>query len=540
LIELVETEGSRPTTIERSRHHEEAISRMRLGRIAAAHALDFIERGVRPGDRIVIARPSLIDFLGAFWGCLLAGAVAVPAPAPGSGRSRMTEIDRLLAITKRCEPRALSCSEDLARGLPHDLDVEIARPEQPEVEWPGRLIERDPSRAALIQFTSGSTTRPRGCVLTHRAIGTNLVEIVDRLDVDHAMYGVNWCPLYHDMGLVGSVLLPVWSQHLVAVQMPTTEFIVSPITWLRLLAEYRAEISAAPNFAFALLARRLRRGNVDLDLSSVRSIFCGAEPIHASTIESFLEHAAVLGLSPAAVHPAYGLAEHVVLATSHKGGMRVERLDRDLLAAGFASVTESTGEVQSAYEAVSLGPPVRGCEIRIVVEGDRQADRGVGEVQLRSPSLMEGYFNDPKATAAVMCDGWLRTGDTGYVVDGELFLVGRTKDVVISGGRNIHAHDVEYAVMGIDGLRYGGVAAFGVTSAAGLEEVILVIEARRGVAEDLVPLINQRCVLQVGVAPRTVVAVAPGSLPRTSSGKIQRQETRTRYLGGTLEVTWSP
>lgn len=534
LVDLVENEPHLVTTIFHDREHPHRITRRQLGDLAASYAAGFDKIGVGRGDRIVISWPPGPDFLGAFWGCQLLGAAAVPAPPPPRGRSR-GEIERLGSILRRSEPAAVSMPATAADMLPEELrDLAPRAVPLADERWAGPVARPSGDDVAVVQFTSGSTWEPRGCVLSHAAVTRNVAQTSLRLGLDHRQYGVNWCPLSHDMGLMGSVVSPVWSGLLVAVQMAPEAFIRSPVTWLRVMAEYRAKVSAVPNFALALMAKRMQRTQLDLDLSCVKAVYCGAEPLHPGSLRAFLERVEPLGFSPAAIQPAYGLAEHVVMATSRPGGLHTDLLRRDGVEGGMAIPAPGAGI--AAVEVASVGWPVEGASLRIVDgAGVEQPERVIGEVELTSGSVMTGYYADEAATAEVLRDGWLRTGDLGYLVDGELFLTGRAKDVVFCAGRNIFAYDVEQVVNELPGVRIGGAAVFGVDEEDSGDRLVIVVEARRSERGGLVPQVNAACVDRLGVKPRDVVVVRPGSLPRTVSGKIQRRLARAHYLSDALD-----
>jgi fatty-acyl-CoA synthase len=442
----------------------------------------------------------------------------------------------LRVIIQRADPRAILGTDDVRQHLqalaaggapPWSIVDAVAG-----VRWDDLDdAPTGPDAPAVIQFTSGSTSDPRGCLLTHASVVANVEAMQERLEIDRPTVGCNWCPLHHDMGLVGAVILPVMSGYVDAMLQPTGEFVVNPSSWLRRLSEHRAEMSTAPNFAFALVNRQLRRGVPDLDLSAVRFILNGAEPISPAVAAEFLAHLAPVGLRPDVLHPSYGLAEHVVFAASSPGGVRSRTFDRDHLQAGGTAV--EAGPDQGGLEVVSLGRPLQGVELRVVDDQGEPVGVGrVGEVELRSVAVMVGYFGDPDATAQRIRNGWLRTGDIGLVDEhGELFLVGRVNDLIILNGRNFYAYDIEQAVTTVPGTRLGAAAAFARAGAEG-EQLVVAVEARTRDLGPFVAAVRAACHELVGVVPADVVVAKPGSLPHTSSGKLRRNEVRRRYEDG--------
>jgi fatty-acyl-CoA synthase len=536
---LVETDGHQLTTLIDAKDHKTVVTRGDLGDLAASFAAGLLDAGVRPGDRVVIAHPTSADFLGAFWGCQAIGAVAVPAAPVPAGQNESAEAHRLRVIIDRADPRAVIGTDDvrqhlqrLATGgrLPWSIVDPVAGVRWDDLDDP----PVGPDAPAVIQFTSGSTSDPRGCLLTHASVVANVEAMQERLEIDQPTVGCNWCPLHHDMGLVGAVILPVMSGYVDAMLQPTGEFVVNPSSWLRRLSDHRAEMSTAPNFAFALVNRQLRRGVPDLDLSSVRFILNGAEPISPAVAAEFVAHLAPCGLRPDVLHPSYGLAEHVVFAASSPGGVRTRTFDRGHLQAGGAAV--EVGPEPGGLEVVSLGRPLQGVDLRVVDEQGVAVGTGqVGEVELRSAAVMVGYFGDPEATARKIRHGWLRTGDVGLLDEhGELFLVGRVDDLIILNGRNFYAYDIEQAVTTVPGTRIGAAAAFARLGAEG-EQLVVVAEARTRDPGPFVTAVRAACHELVGVVPADVVVARPGSLPHTSSGKLRRNEVRQRYEDGAYD-----
>jgi len=374
----------------------------------------------------------------------------------------------------------------------------------------------EPGDTALLQFTSGSTAAPKGVIVTHGGLASNIAMIrsASRMGSDSVV--VTWLPVYHDMGLVGTVLNAMSHANELVVMAPIA-FVRSPRLWLETISQARGTHTAAPNFAYGLCTRRVPE-TTGLDLSSVRTFICGAEPIVPETLERFTAHFAPAGLDPRAITPAYGLAE-ATLAVTFTPHLRGLRCDEDV-----------------EPRVVSCGVPLDGIDLRIAdAAGERLGERSVGEVQLRGPTVTPGYVRNPEATRAARTpDGWLRTGDLGYVSGGELYLCGRNKDVLIVHGRNFYAHDLEACVGEVPGVRRGNVVA---VSSVGPDRECVVI-----VAESRTPEEGPRITRDVRSAlhqafrlvPDDVRVVPPGTIPKTSSGKLKRAATRELYEGGTL------
>ena len=522
-----------------------------LWRRAAAVAAALRARGLGQRDTVAIMLRTEAAFFPAFFGTLLAGAVPVPVYPPfrpdriaeyaqRQGRILSNAGARLLvtfaAIERlgtllRGQVPTLSGVVTLDDLVPGDPDADPL-PDRPS-SW---LTGHDP---ALIQYTSGSTGQPKGVLLTHANLLANIRAIRDGLGIRPDDAAVSWLPLYHDMGLIGAWLGCLYTGIPVAILSPLA-FLSRPARWLWAIHEHRATLSVAPNFAFDLCAAKVADEEIaGLDLGSLRILLNGSEAIAPRTLTRFAERFAPAGLRPDALRPVYGLAECSVglAVTPRRHPPRVDRIDTAFRATGRAA----PGGGPDALEFVSCGAALPGHEIRIAdATGARLGERREGRVQFRGPSTMAGYYRNPDATRAVTTDdGWLDSGDLGYVAGGELFLTGRRKDIVIKAGRNIYPHEAETVVDAVDGVRKGCVAAFGVPDAAlGTERLVVVAETR--VAEParrerIRGEIVERVAGALGVPPDTVVLARPGSVLKTSSGKVRRGATRDAWLAGALE-----
>ncbi len=395
----------------------------------------------------------------------------------------------------------------------------------------------DLDRLAILQFTSGSTAEPKGVVLPQRVLGANLDAIVVAGDLQPDDVFVSWLPLYHDMGLVGLLTVPMTTGRSLVLGAPQ-DFLGAPSRWMQWLSDHRGTVTAGPNFSWVLATRALRRMD-GLDLSHLRIALNGAEPVDPRTVHAFLDAGERFGLRPGSAFPAFGMAELGIAGTFPVPleGMRTDPVDlRVLESERYAAPAPTDGE--GTREFVRLGRPVPGLEIKVVdpASGHALRDREVGELEIRGTSVTPGYYRDPDATAALFRDGWLRTGDLAYLLDGELVICGRIKDVIIIGGRNVFPEDVERAVAEVEGVRAGNVIAFGVDGSKGREQMVVVAESKADDTDAVKRLVHHRAMEAAGAPPHDVVLVSPGTLPKTSSGKLQRSLCRTRYLERQLEA----
>jgi fatty-acyl-CoA synthase len=379
-------------------------------------------------------------------------------------------------------------------------------------------------------------------MLPHRMICHNLDAMAEAatLDPDGDVL-VSWLPLYHDMGLIGLLGEPM-TRGLDLVLAAPQDFLASPGRWMTWMSTYRGTVTAGPNFSYALATRSLRRlAPHTLDLSRWRIALNGAEPVDASAVEAFVDAAMPQGLDPRSVFTVFGMAEATLAVTfpPPRSGLTVDAVDRDILEHERLAVpVEVAGAAPGRVRRLArLGRAIPGLQIRIVdpETGDVMREREAGELEIRGNSVTPGYYKKPAATQAALHDGWLRTGDLGYIADGDLVVCGRLKDVIIVGGRNVFPEDVERAVGEVDGVRAGNVIAFGVERRSGREGIVVVAETRDADVLTVRAAVANRVRDAVGLPPE-VVLVTPGTLPKTSSGKLQRSLCRFRYLGEDLQL----
>ncbi len=518
----------------------ERVEWSRLHEDARAMAAALQARGIGPGSHVALLGATTRPFVTATQATWLAGATVVVLPLP----MRLASIEDFVAQTRRLIVHADAQIVVIDAQLSEFLDPEPGDPPIVQLEElraaPGSY-ERpadDPDALAILQFTSGATADPKGVMVPHRCMTANLDAAVEAAafdpDVDRA---VSWLPLYHDMGLIGLLGAPMLYGFDLVLAAPQ-DFLAAPARWMEWIAEFGGTATAGPNFAYALAARALRRLD-RLDLSRWRLAVNGAEPIDPNAVEAFLAAGARHGLDPGAAFCVFGMAEATLAVAfpTPGAGMQVDTIDQRVLETDRYAAPVDRGRADGNVRRLPrLGRPVPGLEMRVCDSSTGQAmqDREVGEVELRGSSITPGYYDNPDATAASRRGGWFRTGDLGYVVDGELVVCGRIKDVIIVGGRNVFPEDVERAAESVEGVRAGNVIAFGTEGRRGREAVVVVAETKHDEIAPVRAAVAARVTDAVGVPPEDIVLVRPGTLPKTSSGKPQRSLCRRRYLGDEL------
>lgn len=522
----------------------EAITWRRLRSGAASRAARLVHAGVKPGDRVIIMVPTGPGFFDAFFGTLLASATPVPVAPPHSVRSDKLAVlfASMLRIADDCGAAAIVGPDksllllgDYLREQGRALALVSADETVTAIEPSSRWNEVDPSDIALLQYTSGSTSDPKGVALTHAAVVANSHAISAAL-AKPTTASVTWLPLYHDMGLVGCALTTLYLRR-PQVLMPPQAFVKDPARWLQLASDIRADRLVAPNFAYALCARSIADDDMaGVDLSALEVAMNGAEPIDPATIDAFEERFAPYGVRRGTIRPVYGLAECALAVTcGDPGPACVDVVDADRLERDGRAETSSRAARHRAF--VSVGRPLLNTTIRIVDDDDQEVpDRVIGEIVVRGPSVMTGYYGRTEESAVALRGGWLHTGDLGYVAAGQLFITGRSKDLLIRSGRNYYAQDIERAIMQVPGLIAGGVAAFGVGDLAHMR-IVVVAESRKRDAQsqhEIQRRIREACQLHFDMGPDEIQLVLPGSIPRTTSGKVRRQQTRKAYETGDL------
>jgi len=506
--------------------------------------------GVRPGDRVGLILPDSAQFIDDIFGAMLAGAIAVPIYPP----MNLGQFDAYLANTTHILRQA-GCSAvitdakvrpilgKLMTGVPGLRTItthEDALALVPEHAEPAGVVVR-PDDIAFLQFTSGSTSRPKGVTLTHANLMANIAAIGGGLGISSESSGVSWLPLYHDMGLIGFVFAPIVYATRGILFISPLMFLKRPAVWLRQLSEFKASVTFAPNFAYGLCTTRVKDAELQgVDLSALQVAGCGAEPIQHGTLRAFADRYAPYGLRPSALLPCYGMAEHTLAVTfvGLEDELKADRVAASSLAEGHARAASPDAP---AVEVVCCGRTFPGHALRIVdADGQPLPEREVGQIELQGPSVMQGYYHDPERSAEALRGGWLKTGDLGYLSEGELFVCGRVKDLIIVHGRNFYPQDLEWQASQVEGVRRGNVVAFGLQHPDLDREYVVVAAELRAPADDaaaedaLRQHIQAQILAALSLRVDEVILLAPGSLPKTSSGKLQRSKTAEMFAAGKL------
>lgn len=508
---------------------------------AQATARRLLTLGLKRGERVAIVAETSSTFPEAFFACQYAGLVPLALPATLNLGGRDAFVDQLRHLLAVARPRVVITGEDFLPFVHEAADV----PEPPGVYVPetlaqvtqcsDRLDPTAPDETAYLQFTSGSTTAPRGVVIRQRAVMANLNAILRHgVAMNAEDRCVSWLPFYHDMGMVGMLLAPVVSQRS-ADFLGTRDFAVRPLQWVRLISRNAGTISFAPPFGYNLCARRLRPADVaQLDLSSWRVAGVGAELIRPEILEAFADVFEPSGFDARAFCPSYGLAEASLAVSFANGdrGLQCEHADPEALA--DEGIVRPAAQPERGRRLVACGQPLPGHEVEIRDDGDRPLpDRRIGHITIRGPNVMSGYDNDEETSREVFDSaGWLRTGDLGCMTPNGLVVTGRSKDLIIVNGRNILPEDVEQRVEKDARLRSNDVSAFSIRGDDWNEEVIVVVQCRAHDTEAQEALRRRAVsIVQAHFGVRPVVdLVGPSGLPRTSSGKLSRSTARAEFL----------
>jgi 1-acyl-sn-glycerol-3-phosphate acyltransferase len=524
---------------------------------ASAVSCELRRRGLEPGQSVAIMLPTCAEFFFTFAGILLAGGIPVPIYPPFRADRIAEYAARQAKILRNAECRFLISfrqAEGLARLLkprvPSLRGVLNAQrlasvspsPETSSTAW--RPVENLSHHAssediAFLQYTSGSTGDPKGVTLTHANLLANIRSIVAGIELQPEDVAVSWLPLYHDMGLIGAWFVPLFSGVPVVVMSPLA-FLSRPERWLWAIHRHRGTMSPAPNFAFELCVRKIADKDLQgLNLSSWRAALNGAEPVRGETIERFAVRFGPYGFRREALVPVYGLAEASLGVSAREigSGCKVDRIQREAFEAESRAIACAPDD-PAALEFVSAGRPLPDVEVRIVADEGRDAgERVEGRLWFRGPSATSGYYRNAEATRALMREGgWLDSGDRAYWADGEIYITGRAKDVIIKAGRNLYPHEIEDVAGRVAGVRTGCVVAFGAPDErSGTERLVVVAEVRhRSDAKRIAAEISRAVDEAMGLPADVVELLAPQSIPKTSSGKLRRSETRRLYLEGKL------
>ncbi|EIF30816.1 acyl-CoA synthetase (AMP-forming)/AMP-acid ligase II [Burkholderia sp. Ch1-1] len=513
-----------------------------LYRRAAAAASGLRSRGIGPGDTVALMLATGWDYFVSFIAILMSGATPVPIYPPARVSQIEEHVRRHAAVLSNAGAKALIASPEVAGvgrllklyvpALQHVLTAAQIGVDRNETPVPGAAADM-----ALLQYTSGSTGDPKGVMLTHANLLANIRAMGSRMQITAGDVLVSWLPLYHDMGLIGAWFGPLYFG-MPLVIMPPTVFLARPELWLQSIQRYRGTLTAAPNFAYAHCTQHLDEASLaGLDLSSLRFAFCGAEPVSAATLRSFSARFSQYGFDARAVTPVYGLAENTLgLSFPPPGrGLHVDRVERVALGATGQALPAPSSE--DAVEVVGCGEALDSVDVRIVDDNaQEQPERRVGHIEFRGPSASAGYFHNPAQTERLIHNGWLDTGDLGYLADRELFITGRAKDLIIRGGRHIFPYELEEAIGRLPEVPPGGVAVCGsIDRASGTERIVILVETaltQAAAREQLLARIHARTVELLGAPAEQVCLVAPETILKTPSGKIRHAATLEQFERG--------
>ena len=529
------------------KNRESRVSAADIQEKGRAVAQFLMSRGLKKDDRVVLMLPTGANFAYVYFGVLIAGGIPVPVSQPAGTSNIGKYLENLTHIIHDCEAKffitydkikviagSLMTMPNLANGFLFDEEI-FADPvpadryrEYPRIK---------PADLALIQYTSGTTGKPKGVMLSHNNLLHNIHGIGVASEMTDNDVGISWLPMYHDMGLIGGFLSTLyWGLKLVL--MSPEAFIFRPIWWLENISRYRVTMGVAPNFGYHYCVTRIDDADVHrLDLKSWRLALNGAEPIDRITLTRFLEKFKPCGLREDIFLPVYGMAENSLAATfpAMNRTTVVHRFRRDRLEDAHLAVDSKSDNTKEYVDLVSVGYPLVGQEVRIVDEsGGIRNEREVGEILIKSPSLTSGYFKNPKATRETIQNGWLSTGDMGFILNGMLFVSGRKKEMIIKRGKNIYPYDVERIASTVKGVRLGCCAAFAMhNEEQGTEDLILVCETTIKDRDELVALkrnIQAEILAKLGISPDDIMLVPKGTIPKTTSGKTQRILCKKIYL----------
>jgi acyl carrier protein len=524
----------------------EVISYKQLKDAAVRVAGGLQQRGLQPAEPVVLMLPSSADYFYSFIGILLAGGIPVPIYPPARLSQLEDHLHRHVRILTNCLASTFITVPE-AKGIAHLLKSQV-----PNLKHIVTVADLKSSTAistspvlttddiAFIQYTSGSTGNPKGVVLTHANLLANIRAMGRVVNAGPKDVFVSWLPLYHDMGLIGAWLGSLYHAALF-VPMPPLSFLARPERWLWAIHHYHGTLSASPNFGYEYCIRRLSDEDLaGLDLSSWRAAFNGAEPVSPETLSNFSQRFKAYGFTEKAMMPVYGLAESTVGLTFPplNRGPVIDRIERStFMQTGTANSARDDDE--HALRFVSSGPPLAHHQVRVVDQaGHELPERREGRLEFQGPSSTSGYYRDSEKTQTLFDEEWLDTGDLAYIANGELFVTGRIKDIFIRAGRNIYPHELEEAVGNIAGIRAGRVAAFGSEDKHSKTERLIVIAETRSTdnneLEKLHKEINTLAIDLIGSPPDEVVLAPPGTVLKTSSGKIRRSASRDLFEKGEI------
>ncbi len=551
----VERQPDRLTVFMYEEGNEFPLSYRALWDGAMGYAAHLTQAGLLHGQMVAIMLPTCREYLYSFYGVLLAGGVPVPLYPPARLTTIEDHMTRHVGILRSAGATIMITIPEakplayLLRAQVESLNL-ILTPR--EISSTGgndfKPVHGKPGETGFLQYTSGSTGNPKGVVLSHANLMANVRAMGAAVSANPEDVFVSWLPLYHDLGLIGANFASLVLGFPTVLMSPLA-FLSRPSSWMRAIHRHRGTMSGGPNFSFELCLRRIPDEEMQgIDLSSWRFAFNAAEPVSPDTIIEFEKHFGRFGLRKNCLSPSYGLAESSVGVAITVPGTpwRADRLDRERFTKTGQAVEATAGDM-SPLIVIGCGTPIPGHDIRVVdAAGMELPDRQEGHLQFRGPSSTSGYYRNPEATKTLFGSGdWVNTGDRAYLSGGTLFLTGREKDIIIRGGRNISPYELEQAVGDLAGVRRGCVAVFGSSDAAtGTERVVVLAEMRNAGSEnapsrhdDLKRMINELAVSLIGAPADDIVLAPPGTVPKTSSGKIRRVAAREFYERGPAAVS---
>jgi len=515
-----------------------------ISRLSTQVAAALVRGGFKKGERIGLIIPENIDFVSCFFGAMHAGMVPVPlAPPLNVGRLNVF-LDQLRHIVEQGGLSLIITSERIKGLLGTLLGGTLRRISTfAELEVDGEeapLAQLSEDDLAFLQFTSGSTAKPKGVAITHRNLRENIHCMnVHGVKLREGDVACSWLPLFHDMGLIGFLISPIVAAKPMYLTSPLS-FIRRPVVWLEMMSKFRGTISFGPNFSYGLCVKRVKDSELSgLDLHPWRIAGCGAEPIQEVTLRSFAERFQSIGFNALALYPTYGMAESTLGVTFPPTGraLHVDEVDTHEMARTQRAVPAGNNS-ESRVRIVGCGSAFPEHDVAIFTnDGVHRNEREIGEIVIRGASVTGGYYNNETANAELFVDGWLRTGDLGYLVENELFICGRKKEVIIVAGRNYYPTDVESLIGDLDGIRKGNVIAFGLSDVTkGEETFVICAETKLPESEHsrIEKDVRGRILEAMGIHVGQVVLLAPDSLPKTSSGKLQRAKAKEMFLAEEL------